>query len=484
MSISQALANATSGLSAVSRQAGVTSQNIANALTPGYSRRDVTLAERTLAGEGAGVRVAGIARAEVPALTAERRGAQAETAEVGARAAATEKISRLLGGPEDAGSLFRRLSAFDQSLRSLANSPDSAPAQQAVVASASNLLQRINSIANAYQEIRAGADNDIAAAVADVNSSLKALERLNDQIASATVAGRDASALLDQRDGLLDRINQSIPVKPLIRENGRIDLMTSEGVMLFSGTAREILFSNTPVITAGMTFAGGSLSGLSVDGVDITPGSSGRASTAGALAGLFAVRDNVAPQAAVELDAFAQDLIERFEASGVDPTLAPGTAGLFTDNGAALAPPIAAGLASRITLNAAVDPSQGGALWRLRDGIGAATPGAVGSDMLLRDLIAAFDAPRPSGLTSGRSLGALESASELGAAAAGRLTSTDAALQSSIGFVTLIQNAELAETGVDTDAELQNLLLIEQAYAANARLIQTVGEMIDRLMEI
>jgi len=32
---------------------------------------------------------------------------------------------------------------------------------------------------------------------------------------------------------------------------------------------------------------------------------------------------------------------------------------------------------------------------------------------------------------------------------------------------------------VDTDYELQNLLLIEQSYAANARVIQTVGDMID-----
>lgn len=484
MSISQALANATSGLGAVSRQAGVASQNIANALTPGYSRREVSLAERTLAGEGAGVRVAGIDRAEVPALTAERREAQAGAADIGARASAIEQIARLIGGPEDVGSLFRGMSAFDQSLRSLANSPDSAPAQQAVVASATTFIQRINTIANAYQNIRATADSDISASVSDVNSALRELGRLNDQIAGATVAGRDASSLLDQRDGLLDRINEAIPVRPLVREHGRIDLMTTEGVMLFSGTAREIQFSNTPVITAGMSVAAGSLSGLSVDGVDITPGVSARASAAGALAGLFSVRDELAPQAAGELDAFAEDLIARLEAAGLDPTVPPGAAGLFTDNGAPLTPPISAGLASRITLNAAVDPAQGGALWRLRDGLGAVTPGAVGSDQLLRDLIAAMDTPRVSGLGGGRSFSALENAGELGGAAAGRLSSADTELQSSQGFVQSLRDAELAETGVDIDAELQNLLLIEQAYAANARLIETIGQMIDRLMEI
>ena len=38
--------------------------------------------------------------------------------------------------------------------------------------------------------------------------------------------------------------------------------------------------------------------------------------------------------------------------------------------------------------------------------------------------------------------------------------------------------------GVNTDEELQRLLLVEQAYAANARLIQTAGEMLDELLRI
>jgi flagellar hook-associated protein 1 FlgK len=46
----------------------------------------------------------------------------------------------------------------------------------------------------------------------------------------------------------------------------------------------------------------------------------------------------------------------------------------------------------------------------------------------------------------------------------------------------LIQQ-ELAN-GVDSDAELQRLILIEQAYAANARMIQTVDEMMQTLLRI
>ena len=40
------------------------------------------------------------------------------------------------------------------------------------------------------------------------------------------------------------------------------------------------------------------------------------------------------------------------------------------------------------------------------------------------------------------------------------------------------------ENGVDTDNELQKLLVIERSYAANAKVIQTVEALLDQLMRI
>jgi flagellar hook-associated protein 1 FlgK len=40
------------------------------------------------------------------------------------------------------------------------------------------------------------------------------------------------------------------------------------------------------------------------------------------------------------------------------------------------------------------------------------------------------------------------------------------------------------EGGIDTDRELQMLLLVEQHYGANARVVQAVDGMLQRLMEI
>ncbi|MEO1137045.1 MAG: flagellar basal body protein, partial [Pseudomonadota bacterium] len=161
MTISQALLNATSGLSAASRRAGVTSNNIANALTEGYSRRDVSLTERVTAGQGAGVSVSGVSRATNPAVTYERRIADAQLAFNSAGAGAMTRVSNLLGGPEDPTSLFQKYANFESSLRALAETPDSAPLQQNVIAAAKDLAGAFNQIASSYQQIRSDADREI-----------------------------------------------------------------------------------------------------------------------------------------------------------------------------------------------------------------------------------------------------------------------------------------------------------------------------------
>ena len=71
-----------------------------------------------------------------------------------------------------------------------------------------------------------------------------------------------------------------------------------------------------------------------------------------------------------------------------------------------------------------------------------------------------------------------------------------AGLQSQIGAERLLADRQLTfsstqmvefqqlelEQGVDSDAELQKLLLIEQAYAANARVIRAADEMMQQLL--
>lgn len=489
MTISQALNNATSGLTAASRRAGVTSNNIANALTPGYSRREVSLAERVTAGVGAGVDVAGVSRASNPAVTYERRLADAEFANNGATLGALSRITGLIGGPEDPSALFQKYSNLETSLRSLAETPDSAPLQQQSLVSAQDLASTFNKISDGYQKIRTDTESEIGSRVNAVNEALQEIQNLNDAIGRGTATGGDVSALLDQRQQLIDTVNENIPVRELQRDNGKVDLMTPEGVFLLAGSARTVEFTASPIVTAQSEYANGagSLSGLSVDGNDITPGgTSPQAPGSGALAGLFDVRDNVVPEHSLALDALAFDLIGRFADPAVDPTLTPGDPGLFTDNGAAADAANLQGLAGRLSVNASVDPSQGGETYRLRDGVAAVAPAAAGSDTFVRAMISAMSDVRPSNaaLQSAGDLSAAEAAAHLTSIAGGARAVAAGREASAASLADGLREAETLQTGVDTDRELQNLLVIEQAYAANARVLQTLDQMIQRLMEL
>ncbi len=62
MSVSGALFNALSGLTAAARGVEVVSTNIANAMTDGFGRRELELGARALAGRGTGVTVTGVKR--------------------------------------------------------------------------------------------------------------------------------------------------------------------------------------------------------------------------------------------------------------------------------------------------------------------------------------------------------------------------------------------------------------------------------------
>lgn len=489
MTISQALYNASSGLTAASRRVSVTSNNIANALTPGYARRTVHLAEQTTGGEGAGVSVAGVSRAGNPAITYERRIVDGELAYFSSNAGAMTRVSDLLGSVEDPSSLFQKYNNFETSLRNLAETPDSAALQQSVVTSAQDLARALNRTAEGYQQIRTDADLEISNRVDSVNNALKTIEDLNDSISRGMATGKDVNALLDQRQQLIDQVNENIPVREIQREYGKVDLMTTEGTFLLAGSARTIEFNASPVVTAELTYdnGAGSLSGLSVDGNDITPGgTSGQAPRDGAIAGLFNVRDETVPEMALALDALAFDIAGRLSDPSVDPTLNPGDPGLFTDAGAATDVANLTGLAGRLAVNAAVDSSQGGSATRIRDGIGAVVQQAAGTDSFVRSLLSALSDSRPqhAALQTAGDLSAAESFSHMTSLAAGARVDASSKQTTAATLATSLVEAEQAESGVDTDRELQDLLVIEQAYAANARVLETIDQMMRRLMEL
>lgn len=482
MSISQSLSNALSGLSAASRMAEVVSSNLSNALTDGYGRRSVDLSSESVGGRGAGVRIDGITRNVDRGILGDRRLADANLGGQQSLLTTLGRIETTVGAVGDGNGLSARMASLEQSLASIAGDP-SAEVRQ------SNVVNRLNGVTAALRDGAAGvrglrqeAENSIASQIDTLNTSLIQVETLNRDIMNARNAGGDSSALLDQRQVAIDKIASIVSVRELPRSNGTVALMTTSGQMLIDGPASQFGFTPANYVTPDMTLASGGLQGITLDGVPL-PGMSGAGRLdGGTLSAAFTLRDDTLVGAQAGLDAVARDLIARFADPATDPTLAVGNAGLLTDAGAAFDPLNEVGLSGRIKVNAAVDPGQGGAAWRIRDGVNAVIPGLVGNGAQIDRWIDALDTPRS--LASG---GAARSATGHVSSLVSNIGSQRLAAEEDVGFTTArwssLRQEELAN-GVDSDQELQMLMQIEQAYAANAKVMQTVQSMIQTLMEI
>jgi flagellar hook-associated protein 1 FlgK len=138
-----------------------------------------------------------------------------------------------------------------------------------------------------------------------------------------------------------------------------------------------------------------------------------------------------------------------------------------------------------LSLNALVDPTRGGESWRMRDGLGATAPGNAGNAEILNALTDALTEQRAP--ASGSFAGTPHSALDLTAALASQVGADSLREDQKLSFASAqfyeFNQLELAE-GVDTDVELQRLMAIEQAYAANARMIEAVDEMLSTLMRL
>lgn len=482
MSISSAINAARSGLQVSSLRAGVVASNVSNASTPGYVRRSVILAETVRGNQTTGVHSDGIARSTNAALTAQRRLLSSDLAQAGVLSSTWQSISSRVGDSLDSESLFHRFSQFETALSAAVLSPESSSQASALLDSAKSIVQEFNSLSDMAVSLRKEADFEISQGVETVNQALQQVESLNGKIAKAKPGSSQEAALLDERQRVLDTIGEYLPIQTVERDTGVIDVLTVEGVYLVSGKARQIEFTPSANFHPSQTLAGGNLSGISVDGIELTPGTNSfGAVSSGMLGALFQLRDQDLPAFSAQLDTVAEDLVTRLSDDAIDPTKTPGAFGLFVDPDPAAGP----GLAGRLAINAAVDPAQGGELSRLRDGLGAVTPGPTGDSTILNNMLNAVTSVRlvnANGIQG--SFSSAELAAQFSSIVGQSRVGNEAVLSSVTTQHNLFADAEQAETGVDIDAQMQELLMVEQAYSANARVIEIASQMLDRLMEL
>lgn len=460
MSLFGSLSIARGGMAATQARAQTASSNIANVSTPGYVRRETALSQ-----SGAtGVTVSGTSRAQDQILVQNRRDSQSQSARSDVIQTILSRSLAAFGEPGSSAGVFGAFTQFESDLQTLKSTPESVPSQSITVASLKDLARALSQASDSLQTERTNADAKIATDIELTNQITDNLFDLNSDIRNAAALGQDTSPLLDQRDQLLDAMTEMIPIDVKLDEMGAARVRTTSGLTLVGATANHIEFSPSnrvgPLDTT--TDNGGRLSVPTLNGRPIGPGSGGHAISEGRIGAYLDIRDSVLPEQAAMLDSFAFDLAASFEALG-EP--------LLLDNGAPIDALNKTGLSQRLTVNPLVDPDRGGAPSLLRDGLAATAPGAPSDDTRLSKLA---DALSPFSDALGMVVSGVSSES----LRAQRIHTGNVARE-----ITLFE-ADTQISAVDLDYELQSLLAIEQAYSANARVIQTVSDMLDTLARI
>ena len=497
MSLNLALSIASGGLSNVSYGLSVVSQNVANASTPQYALETSTQTSLSAGGQGFGVLSGVVIRTTDPSLQAE---VGAQTAESSAWTTASSALSTLqpvlgtVGGGTDLGS---RLTAVQSAFSTLQADPANCTAQASVVSAAAALATGINTLSTAYGTARQAAQDGVTSGVAQLNTALATLGGLSRQIISQRAQGLSTADLENQRAQTEAGISQLVSTRFVDQPNGDVTVLTTGGAQLPTDGMTKLV---APAASAGaqVFYPGGGIPGVTLGGVDITTQLKG-----GSIGANITLRDATLPAYQAGLDEFSEGLSNRFAAQGLalftDSTGAvPAATGPLTQSGYV-------GYAGTIGVNPAItatpslvrDGTQ--AVAGSPTGASAFTPNPTGlagfATLITRVLNYALGTQAQDGVpqtplattglgpagTAASALPAQASLSEAANALTASQAADSAAATAQAGDAKAVQTSLQAKltagTGVDMNTELGHMVVLQDAFGANAKLVTAVQTM-------
>ncbi|HWW29292.1 MAG TPA: flagellar hook-associated protein FlgK [Steroidobacteraceae bacterium] len=226
-----------SALQAFQNAINVTSNNVANASTPGYDRESVILTEAIpqsngSATVGAGVVVAGISRAYSQAAANQLNTSQSSLGQLTALQNYSTQIDNLFG--TTAGGLSTALQSFYSAFSDVANNPTSTASRQALLGQAQSVAGSFQNASGELSTLNTDVNSRITADVTQINSIASAISTLNKQIVVGTAqnGNQPPNELLDQRDQLLSKLSQLVGVSTTTEADGALNVFVGNGQAL------------------------------------------------------------------------------------------------------------------------------------------------------------------------------------------------------------------------------------------------------------
>jgi flagellar hook-associated protein 1 FlgK len=441
-----ALYTAFSGLRAAQTAMDTASHNVANAANPGYTRQRVELAThqpsyRRSGYIGTGVDVTDITRARNAFLDDRFRASAGAEGRLATLGDMLDGVEAAMGEPDHG--LTAGLGGLWAAFEDLALDPTDTAARLAVISTLDSVVGRIRTVAEAWDASGATAASDIAVRVTEANRLLEQVAKLNGEIVAATAAGGSPNDLLDARDVALDRLATLAGTTATITESGTARVSIN-GLAL----VHDLQVSR-------LSYDAGTNTILHASGATVRPG--------GQIAGLHGFLATDLPQMRTSLDDLAAalaDALNTRHAAGFTPAGAAGGPLLsYVPGDAALTLSVAVSNPTELAAAGTAPVAE-------FDGVNAEALAALRLDLAAAGGTQTLDEAARSLVTS--------------------VAQSFASAQSSMASQTaLTQAAEAARTqahGVSIDEEMVDLVTYQRAYEAAARVMTTVDEALDVLI--
>ncbi len=441
------LSIALSALSVSQQALATTSNNVANANTPGFSRQRPVLAagDPVVVGEltfGTGVMLQKIESLRDPILEIQLNQETQQQSKLDTSLGQLRQIQTQFGSASSG--IGADISNFFNSLQQLAPDPSNLALRQSVLTAAGNLATDLNNTAHSLQTQRSNLDLNVVQSVSQVNTLTAQIASVDRQISSLQNAHQDASSLVDTQTNLIRQLSGLVDVAVIPTDQG-ISLALSNGTTLVSGSQSFALSSQLGSDGVQYILAGGQ---------DITGSLKG-----GSLAGLIQIRDQEIPGLGSSLDQLAAGLANALNTANKTGFDLNGNAG-----GNLFVPPPVGGVGAAATLSVSItDPAL----------IAASSDRTIGSNGNLAVLSAVHDQAVANGQTP------LDFYSNIVFQVGIATSNTSADVDSSNLILRQLQDQRGSVSGVSLDEEAANLIKYQTAYQAAARVVSTVNTLLD-----
>ncbi|WP_174873877.1 flagellar hook-associated protein FlgK [Vogesella oryzae] len=237
---------------AVAAQAALnaSSQNIANVMTPGYTRQGVLLTsvaprEAGVGTAGSGVQVSALLRFSDSYKSQQLWAANSQLGSFDTMQPYMTQLEQVMGS--STASINVGLDGFFKALNAASVDPSSSPLRQQVLTSAGALAQSFNTLSQVLVNQRVSVAAQRSSMVTQINAYSAAIAKYNDEISAAQATGTSASGLIDQRDQSIDQLAKLVGIQVVDQPDGSRNVSLLNGAPLVAGHLAGVLAAQNTV---------------------------------------------------------------------------------------------------------------------------------------------------------------------------------------------------------------------------------------------